>query len=137
MTNSVATWTATTPAWMPTAAGSLRPTWRVGAHCQERLDEWVDDREAELHRGSGKATKTEKVEATREPAHRSAGSEADRNLLFGVLALQMDFITREALIAAVSAWIRDKAKPLARILVAQGSLPEARARCWSRWLRST
>jgi serine/threonine-protein kinase len=47
-------------------------------------------------------------------------------LLFGVLALQMDFISREALIAAVSAWIRDKAKPLARILVDQGALPDAR-----------
>jgi hypothetical protein len=28
---------------------------------------------------------------------------ADRNLLFGVLALQMDFITREQLIAAMQA----------------------------------
>ena len=29
---------------------------------------------------------------------------ADRNLLFGVLALQMDFITREALLSAMQAW---------------------------------
>src|SRR5262249_14035429 len=57
---------------------------------------------------------------------RPAGSDADRNLLFGVLALQMDFISREALIAAVSAWIRDKAKPLAQILMEQGALPESR-----------
>jgi tRNA A-37 threonylcarbamoyl transferase component Bud32 len=54
------------------------------------------------------------------------GSDADRNLLFGVLALQMDFISREALIAAVSAWIRDKTRSLARILVEQGALSEAR-----------
>ena len=47
---------------------------------------------------------------------------ADRNLLFGVLAMQMDFITREALIAAVSAWVLDKSKPLDRILVEQGAL---------------
>jgi WD40 repeat protein len=57
---------------------------------------------------------------------RPARADADRNLLFGVLALQMDFISREALIKAVSAWIRDKAKPLAQILVEQGALPEAR-----------
>ncbi len=47
---------------------------------------------------------------------------ADRNLLFGVLAMQMDFVTREALIAAVSAWVLDKSRPLDRILVEQGAL---------------
>jgi hypothetical protein len=29
---------------------------------------------------------------------------ADRNLLLGILALQTDFITRDALIAAMLAW---------------------------------
>jgi WD40 repeat protein/tRNA A-37 threonylcarbamoyl transferase component Bud32 len=47
---------------------------------------------------------------------------ADRNLLFGVLALQLDFIGRDALIAAMNAWVLDKAKPLDEILVAQGAL---------------
>ena len=37
---------------------------------------------------------------------------ADRNLLFGILALQMDFIGRDALIAAMNAWVLDKAKSL-------------------------
>ena len=37
---------------------------------------------------------------------------SDRNLLFGILALQMDFIGRDALIAAMNAWILDKAKSL-------------------------
>src|SRR5260370_34597296 len=41
---------------------------------------------------------------------------ADRNLLFGILALQMDFIRRDALIAAMHAWVLDKAKPLGEIL---------------------
>ena len=41
---------------------------------------------------------------------------ADRNLLFGILALQMDFVGRDALIAAMHAWVLDKAKPLGRIL---------------------
>jgi serine/threonine protein kinase len=51
-----------------------------------------------------------------------ARPDADRNLLFGVLAMQMDFVTREALIAGVSAWVLDKSKPLDRILVEQGAL---------------
>jgi serine/threonine-protein kinase len=50
---------------------------------------------------------------------------ADRNLLFGILALQMDFISREALIAAMHAWVLDKARPLAQILQEQGSLSSA------------
>jgi tetratricopeptide (TPR) repeat protein/tRNA A-37 threonylcarbamoyl transferase component Bud32 len=49
---------------------------------------------------------------------------ADRNLLFGVLALQMDFIGRDALVAGMNAWVLDKAKPLGRILVDQGALKE-------------
>ena len=47
---------------------------------------------------------------------------ADRNLLFGILALQMDFVSRDALIAAMHAWVLDKAKPLGQILVEQGGL---------------
>src|SRR5439155_14244412 len=46
----------------------------------------------------------------------------DRNLLFGILALQMDFISRDALIAAMNAWVLDKSKPLGAILVAQQNL---------------
>ena len=40
--------------------------------------------------------------------------DADQNLVFGALALQMDFISREALIAATSAWVVDKKKALAQ-----------------------
>jgi hypothetical protein len=47
---------------------------------------------------------------------------ADRNLLFGILALQMDFLTRDALIAAMHAWVLDKAKPLGQILVEQQAI---------------
>ncbi len=50
--------------------------------------------------------------------------ESDRNLLFGVLALQMDFITRDALLAAINAWVLAKDKPLGRILVEHGDLDE-------------
>src|SRR5437899_166542 len=52
---------------------------------------------------------------------------SDRNLLFGILALQMDFISRDALISAMHAWVLDKAKPLGQILVEQDGLrPEDR-----------
>src|SRR5207245_7915038 len=49
-------------------------------------------------------------------------SAADRNLLFGILALQMDFISRDALIAAMNAWILDKDKPLGQVLMEQAVL---------------
>jgi tetratricopeptide (TPR) repeat protein/tRNA A-37 threonylcarbamoyl transferase component Bud32 len=48
--------------------------------------------------------------------------DADRNLLFGILALQMDFITRDQLVAAMNAWVLEKDKPLSQILVDQGAL---------------
>jgi serine/threonine protein kinase/tetratricopeptide (TPR) repeat protein len=51
-----------------------------------------------------------------------ASPTADRNLLFGILALQMDFISRDALIAAMHAWVLDKTKSLGHILIEQGAL---------------
>jgi hypothetical protein len=53
-------------------------------------------------------------------------SEADRNVLFGILALQMDFISRDSLIAAMNAWGLEKHMPLGQILCKQGALSEAR-----------
>ena len=47
---------------------------------------------------------------------------ADRNLLFGIIALQMDFISRDQLIAGMQAWVLDKHKPLGEILFEQGVL---------------
>jgi hypothetical protein len=41
---------------------------------------------------------------------------ADRNLLLGILAVQMDFVGRDDLIAAMNAWVLDKARPLGHIL---------------------
>jgi len=51
-----------------------------------------------------------------------SSATADRNLLFGILALQMDFIRRDALIAAMNAWVLDKATPLGEILARQDAL---------------
>src|SRR5258708_7597575 len=47
---------------------------------------------------------------------------ADRNLLFGILALQMDFISREALIQAMHDWVLDKQKQLGQLLLDQGTI---------------
>jgi eukaryotic-like serine/threonine-protein kinase len=49
-------------------------------------------------------------------------SAIDRNLLFGVLALQLDFITRETFLAAMAAWVVEKAKPLGELLVERQSI---------------
>jgi eukaryotic-like serine/threonine-protein kinase len=49
-------------------------------------------------------------------------SAIDRNLFFGLLALQMDFITREAFLTALGAWIKEKTRPLGDLLVERHSL---------------
>jgi serine/threonine-protein kinase len=54
--------------------------------------------------------------------------DAGRNLLFGILALQNNFIGRDDLLAAFAVWVADKARPLARILVERGAIDEARCR---------
>jgi serine/threonine-protein kinase len=46
----------------------------------------------------------------------------DRNLLLGVLALQMEFVSRDQLIDALHAWVLDKSRPLDDILLDQGAL---------------
>ena len=51
---------------------------------------------------------------------------ADRNLLFGILAVQMNFVSRDALIAAMNAWVLAQHRALGGILVDQGALTAAR-----------
>ena len=46
------------------------------------------------------------------------------NVLFGIFALQMDFITREQLAAAMSDWARDRSRTIANILRDQGVISE-------------
>src|SRR5262245_52209145 len=52
---------------------------------------------------------------------------ADRNLLFGILAVQMAFISRDALLHAMNAWVREKHRPLADILRQHDALSAERA----------
>jgi WD40 repeat protein/tRNA A-37 threonylcarbamoyl transferase component Bud32 len=47
---------------------------------------------------------------------------SDRNLLYSMLALQLNFVTRDALLSAMQAWVFDKGKPLGQILHEQGQL---------------
>jgi WD40 repeat protein/tRNA A-37 threonylcarbamoyl transferase component Bud32 len=51
-----------------------------------------------------------------------ANSTEERNLLFGIVALQMDFISRDDLIGAMNTWVLDKTKPLSQVLLDQGVL---------------
>jgi serine/threonine-protein kinase len=52
---------------------------------------------------------------------------SDRNLIFGLLALQMDFITCEQLLDALGAWMLHKDTPLGQLLRERGVLNERRA----------
>jgi eukaryotic-like serine/threonine-protein kinase len=53
-----------------------------------------------------------------------ADATTDRNLLFGILALQMDFIKRDALVTAMEDCAREKDKPIGQVLQSQGALAE-------------
>ena len=55
-----------------------------------------------------------------------SGQVSDRNLLFGILALQMDFITRDALIAAMNDWVLAKHRPIGEIFLDRGDLNSKR-----------
>jgi hypothetical protein len=50
-----------------------------------------------------------------------ADPAADRNLFFGILAVQMDFVSRDTLIAAMNARVRAKERP--RSVVSRGRPP--------------
>src|SRR4051795_13727562 len=56
------------------------------------------------------------------PASPTSTSRADRDLLLGLLALQNDFIDRDALLAAFATWVADKSRSLGRILLERGAL---------------
>jgi serine/threonine-protein kinase len=51
---------------------------------------------------------------------------ADRNLLFGILALQLDFIDGDQLVKAMHAWVLAKDKPLGQIHLDLGALGQTR-----------
>src|SRR5262249_32139804 len=63
--------------------------------------------------------------APAKPRTPAAPGGSDRNLLFGVLALQMDFITRDALVEAMNAWLVQKHRALGEILEEHGAMAPA------------
>jgi len=58
------------------------------------------------------------------PAQRPVS--AAESLLFGLLALQNNFIDRNGLVAAFGDWVTDKTRPLGQILLDRGALSPAR-----------
>ena len=54
--------------------------------------------------------------------------DADRNLLLGILAHQMDFVSRDRLFGAMNAWLLRKDQPLGEVLVERGDLTAPRRR---------
>lgn len=52
-------------------------------------------------------------------------SNTDRNLLFGILALQFNFITQENLVSATHEWVGNKSKSLDEILLERKMLGSA------------
>src|SRR5947209_13186603 len=58
----------------------------------------------------------------------SMAADAERNLLFGLIALQVGLIDQAQLVAAFQAWARDRGRTLADHLAARGDLDaDARA----------
>ena len=54
---------------------------------------------------------------------------ADRELLFGLLALQNGLIEQGQLVAAFQAWARDRRRPIADHLVSRGALDAEQCAC--------
>src|SRR6516162_5441599 len=58
-----------------------------------------------------------------------AAIAADRDLLYGLIALQNGLIDQVQLVAAFQAWTRDKGRPLAEHLLARGDLDAEQRSC--------
>lgn len=56
---------------------------------------------------------------------------ADRNLLLGILALHNNFVTKEALHAAVQTWTADQSRELGEVLRERGVLTASRVKTLS------
>lgn len=54
--------------------------------------------------------------------------QSDHNLLLGILALQLDFVSRDALLKGMNAWLLQKHRSLAELLVEQGGMSPASER---------
>jgi serine/threonine protein kinase len=50
--------------------------------------------------------------------------DADRNLLFGILAVQNGFIDQADLIGAIQSWSRERSRPIGQVMADRGALSE-------------
>ena len=113
----------------PTGRRCWASWWRWSASCagaaasgRRPRSTWTGSRRhAEVVRAAFGAAAPGRTIGRRRPPR-----DAGRDLLFGVLALQNNFIGRDDLLAAFAAWVADKARPLGRILVDRGALDDAR-----------
>jgi serine/threonine-protein kinase len=113
----------------PSRPALLRELLELECDYRHRLGE-CPPAEEYCRRFPQEATAVQEAFAAPHPSRRRPGPspEAEEagvayNLLFGVLALHMDLIAREPLVAATRTWVLDKRKPLAQVLVEQGALP--------------
>ena len=53
---------------------------------------------------------------------------SDRNLLAGIIALQLDVVSNDQLAAAMKSWVNDKSQPLERVFVRESVIDEDTAR---------
>src|SRR4051794_24828067 len=60
------------------------------------------------------------------PRTSRTGTDTSRDLLLGLLALQNDFIDRDALLAAFNTWVADRSRGLGQILLKRGALSPGR-----------
>jgi eukaryotic-like serine/threonine-protein kinase len=102
--------------------GGERPT---AAEYRARFPGYVDLIHAALRQDPG-STRDVRARPRARPTATDPARQAGLNLLFGVLALQNNFIGRDELLAAFAGWVADKARPLAQLLVDRGALDEAR-----------
>jgi hypothetical protein len=86
------------------------------SRCLEALEALGQEGAGELAAALGRRPLIPQQPRTPAP-NRAPTHQAGLNLLFGILALQNNFITRDDLLGAFAAWVADKARPLAQLLV--------------------
>ena len=66
-----------------------------------------------------------------------ASTEVERDLLLGLLALQIGMIEQDQLVTAFRTWTRDRSRPIADLLVGRGDLDLEQPRASRAWLPCT
>src|SRR6202022_4320929 len=75
----------------------------------------------DLRRGPGLTTTSDGIFLK---GHDMQKPGAERDLLFGILALQVGLVEQADLIAAFQTWSKDKSRPLEQVLVERGAMTD-------------